>query len=217
MKKVILFLSIFAIVSCGKETVIPETDTCTPGELCLSNLEAGQRSVYREYTSTCENFENSFQYTGNILEVEILSIDGKLFAQETYSGEFIEPIQGNPYEIYNDGKDVMIPERSSSWLFFFYGNDRITIDPQERVELKQNDCRIDYENNTFIGDEIGALDKFEVGNLRAENLTVVSCVPPLFFELDAYLMYTNSKLKISHQVSTGFEDTPITGYQLIEN
>ncbi|NJN78915.1 MAG: hypothetical protein HC803_11810 [Saprospiraceae bacterium] len=65
--------------------------------------------------------------------------------------------------------------------------------------MVQNNCRIDFNGSTFIGNEIGLVDKFTIGGFEQTEKTVVSCVP-MMIDLDAYLIYNNEQLYMSHTV-----------------
>ena len=117
------------------------------------------------------------------------------------------------YPVYEDaGQKIRIPERFNSALFFFYGNDTVTLAPQDRVNLVQNDCRLMLGNNNFIGNEFGLVNDFQVGNINIQDKTAVSCIP-VIFDLDAYLMYDQNQLYLSQSVDF---DGVTNGWVLLE-
>ena len=73
-------------------------------------------------------------------------------------------------------------------------------------------------SSPFIGDEIGVVQNFQFGNVEIKNKTVVSCVPMV--DIDAYLIYDNGQLFLSHTVTIvefmGTIEEYINGWELIE-
>jgi len=226
MKYLIVIVFLLCAFSCAKEEIVdpivedPKVeDTIIDGYLNISNLKDGQKSTYREYNSNCENMESKFHYTGNKLVIEIVESDFALVAHETVTNEQGIVINEAIYPISNDANgNIIIPERVSSELFFFYDNDKITTDPSSMIALEQIDCAINFDNIIFDGDDIGLLDNFAIGDINKQDLTVVSCVP--IFEIDAYLMYDKHNLYTSHVVNTseflGEVEGFISGWQLVE-
>lgn len=171
----------------------------------LSNLKDGQKSIYIKYETTCENRQTDFVYTGDTLIVEVVETDSGMVLQESYT--IHSPLYSlhddnqNPKIIPVESKDKMLllPERWTSNLFYFYGNDTLQVDPTHSTIIKQDGCYLMQEENPFIGNDIAWLDRLEVGDIVQENKTAVSCVP--FFELDAYLIYDKHQLYQSHAIS----------------
>lgn len=205
-------LSIF-IMACNDDTLIE----IPKNSVDLSDLKVGQKSQFLTYKSTCNNLQGDFQLTGDTLIVEIIEEDNFLKFKEYYTPYSPMYINGstNPIihkvETYDDF--ILIPERFSSRLFFFYGNDTIRINNSNRENMVQNNCRIDFNGSTFIGNEIGFIDKFEIGGIVQTAKTVVSCVPMVLY-LDAYLIYDNSQLCMSHAVDRG--SGLVFGFTLME-
>lgn len=184
----------------------------------LNNLQDGQVNRYLRYTADCSDPTGSFTYSGDTLEVEIRSTtEGLVFYEEFTEGSpnfgGLEPSETRV--ISHDGY-ILIPERQFSQLFFFYGNDTIHLNKPEDLNLNQGSCFIEYENGEpFIGEEIGFLPTFEYQDIRYQNNRIVSCVP-FVLNLDAYLIYDQSQLKMSHTLRDYIESMSIDGYTLLQ-
>ncbi len=200
MKQLIGLITILFFVACSKEEPVTPVTPLPPvnNDVKLSELKAGQSSVYLHYHSSCENFNGNFSYTGNTITLTILEEDGKLYAQEDYYYKGVDTSYITTYEVYNEGKFVVIPERWNSSLFNFYDNDRIDMEPESRIGLEQNGCQIFHSDKVFEGNDIGVLDNFKIGDIEEEDLTLVSCEPIL--EVEGYLMYDDNRLIASHVI-----------------
>ncbi|MEM8908104.1 MAG: hypothetical protein AAGD05_09690 [Bacteroidota bacterium] len=200
---------VFLLSACSKEEeviVVPPAEPVFPEHLLnLSELKAGQRSVYVKYETKCENQLQNFTYTGDTLIIEVIEKDGQLAFQESYSPG--SPIyQSNPYyqdpKIYpveQQGELIFLRDRANSDLFFFYGNDTLQVNPAHDVALEQYGCLLLQENTPFIGNDIAQLGRFQVGDIVQTNKTAVSCVP--IIDLDAYLIYDQNQLYQSHTIN----------------
>ena len=190
----------------------------------LSNLKAGQQSIFVNYTSSCDSLEEKFEYTGDTLVVEVVEQNGELYLKEFFtedSPSYLDTFISNDpvfYPVTGMEDNVLIPQRIDSKLFFFYGNDTIRLNRQHDVNLIQQGCKLMIESNPFIGDEIGVVQDFRFGDIEVKNKTVVSCVPMV--DIDAYLIYNNEQLFLSHTVTIvefmGNIDEYISGWELIE-
>ena len=214
MKRVLPIVCLLAIfAACNEDSIIlPKRDY-----IDLRDLEDGQYSYFVRYESTCDNLNGDFQLTGDTLKVEVVEEDNDFFFKETFTENSPTYINGQTqpiiHEIMPYDDFILIPERFSSALFFFYGNDTIRTNNIEREDMTQNNCRVDFNGSTFIGNEIGFLDKFKIGDFEYKNKTVVSCVP-MMIDLDAYLIYDNKELVMSHTVDKF--SNQIWGWKLIE-
>jgi hypothetical protein len=184
----------------------------------LNDLKDGQRNHYVRYTANCTDPAGTFTYTGDTLIVTIRETnEGLAFYEEftdhsTHMGG-MEPAETNVISV---GDYFLIPERQLSYLFFFYGNDTVHLTKPEDLNLNQGHCFIEYESGEpFIGEEIGFLPDFNYQNIRYQNSRIVSCVPPIL-DLDAYLIYDQSQLKMSHTLRNTFASVEIDGYTLIQ-
>jgi len=170
----------------------------------LSSLEAGQTSHYVRYHMQCGDAPG-FEWTLDTLVLEVIKNDvDEYFLQESLTphspmflnGGFQEPVRYQVRPI-NDG--LLIPQRESSALFFFYANDTLRLAPVHDVTLTQDACKLQQDSQPFIGNDIGFIPNLEYGSIRIEDQTVVSCEP--FFNLDAYLVYADNQLNMSHVVT----------------
>ena len=215
------------LVACNKEddSIVPIIDDPAPeNALNLSNLKAGQQSLFVKYKSTCDSLEEKFEYTRDTLIVEVVEQNGKLFLKEYLtenSPMYLDTFSSNDpvfYSVRGIENNVLIPERTYSSLFFFYGNDTIRLNRQHDVSLVQEGCKLMIDSSPFIGDEIGLVQDFHFGNIEVKNKTVVSCVPMV--DIDAYLIYNNEQLFLSHTVTIvefmGFIQEYIAGWELLE-
>ena len=95
---------------------------------------------------------------------------------------------------------VLIPDRSESRLFNFYGSDSIHLNATNRIPLHQHGCWIHRGDTIFTGDIIGQIDEFALGDVALTDKTAVSCVP--LPDVDAYLIYDAHHLVLSHCILT---------------
>ena len=221
---ILLLIGILAFTfSCStkkEDPFLPEPDNLVN----FSDLREGQQTTYIRYTTKCDSLEDLFQYTGDTLILEVVSRNDSLFFKETvtvYSplylnGQFTEPVE-YPVTLLED--KIYIPERFSSALFFFYENDYIYLKPQHDVDLVQEGCRLMQEGQPFIGNDIGALTSFEIGNIKVNDKTSISCEP--LEDLDAYLIYDNEHLEVSHVIILegflGSVEERVLGWKMLHN
>lgn len=204
IKNLFFFSCLILLFSCNKEDQIVapnpiEKDT----GITLTNLQVGQTSTYIRYTTTCENEESDFQYTGDSLVVTVIEKDGQLYLEERIT-DGSPMLQDDGVEqifthiVHGDGQRIMIPERGTSQLFYFFGNDTLPVLAEVNVDLKQNGCQLFLNENPFIGNEIGKIEQFKVGDIIQTDKRSVSCIP--MFTIDAYLIYDNRRLYQSHTI-----------------
>lgn len=218
--RLLLFAGLcFYFTNCEKE---PTTTTPPPDNqsVDLSNLKAGQKSIYERYTTVCDALGTEFKRTGDILHLEVLAEEGQLYFKESLTPESPLVIDGTitePYthKVNSEEEYILIPERAGSLLFYFYANDTIGLNPNHDVTLKQEDCRLVLGEEPFIGNDIGWLEQFEVGDVEQKNKTVISCEP--FEDLDAYLFYDSKELFVSHVVTFGWAGNSVNGWVLKED
>lgn len=211
MKKqiVITLLTIVALAlfSCtGKlPEPVPGPPDISEEKVDFSHPEVGQKSRFIRYESTCDDLTGNFNFTLDTLMLEVVEVQGHISLQESLTpespmfkaGQFPEPIV---YPLTSAGDYALIPERWSSALFFFYGNDTLRLNVSHDVQLVQDACKMMLENQPFIGDEIGFIKKFEVGPIKQEDKTAVSCVP-VIIDVEAYLVSDTRNLYLSHTIS----------------
>ncbi len=221
MKQTLLALSVsLLLVSCNsdEEKGSPSPSPNLPeNTIALNELEDGQVNYYLRYESNCQDLSNSFRYTGDTLIVEVQSTSDGLIFNEYFSPGSAEMSNTVPalHRVIPENGYILIPERQISYLFFFYGNDTIHLEKSPDLNLQQGTCFIEYQDGEpFIGEEIGYLDEMRHWNIRHENVKIISCVP-FVFDLDAYLVYTQNQLYMSHVLVNDFDEVNISGYTLL--
>lgn len=220
MKNSILLISLSFILlfACSDNDVIQTIEPHAGiNSVNLSAPAETQQSKYVRYTGNCSDASADISFTGDtlVLTVERQGSDVTFIETFTESSPLraenpgIEPVRYS-YEL-KEGYGLL-KERFGSALFFFYGNDTLFFEGKEKISLYQNACQLAFdEGEVFDGEEIGILDDFRIGNIRVRNRDAVSCVP-LIFELDAYLMYDNESLAMSHTIA----GSEISGWLQIE-
>ncbi len=212
-----LSLIALLLISCSKDDDNSTPGISEPAELNLGNLKTGQKSTYIKYHDVC-GLGDGFTFTGDTLEVEIINMDNKLYFKESFTDGStnqggMEPLIHRviPHQNY-----ILIPERLNSSLFYFYGNDTIFTNPDHDVNLSQDLCFVTHENgDPFIGEEIGKINSFSIGSISTGENTIVSCVPA-FLNLQAYLIYDETELKISHTVAAEWTSYSVNGFALLK-
>lgn len=212
--KLTLFLSLLLVIWACEDTIPDGVTNDNP--ISFSSPLEGQKAYFQRYTSHCDNLNLDFEFTGDTLEVALIRDKDEYYLRESFTAGSPLYQQGNTtpmaHKIVFKDDFVLIPERVNSTLFFFYGNDTVHINPVQKEVMTQSACRIDFQGQTFIGNEIGSLSSFQIGPLVENNKTVVSCVPN-WIQLDAYLIYDENKLLMSHTVSS---DGTVAGWQHID-
>ena len=207
----ILLSACMTIISCSQEEEIIRQ--VPDGNVDLSHLADGQQSMYLRYSTTCSTLSADFKFTGDTLILEtILTDEGFKLKESLTAGSPSYTGTSSMFSILKENDDVLIPDRSSSALFFFYGNDTIHLNPAGKVSLRQSNCKLMLSGQTFVGDEIGQIESFTIGPVKQIDKTAVSCIP-LIFQLDAYLIYDEKHLYMSHTVSTADQST-VSGWVL---
>lgn len=192
--------------SCEKSTVVPTPDK--EGEVYFQNLEAGQESRFIRYTLSCNDFAESFQWTGDTLVLRVVEEGGSLYFQESLTPHSPLYLQGGltdpiTYPIEKQADQLYLPQREDSQLFYFYGSDYMMLKKETSTllnRLVQDNCYMNLKGEAFIGDEIGIIDRFEIGAVKIEEKMAVSCVP-IFLGVDAYLGYDEGQLYLSHVIN----------------
>lgn len=217
----LILISLFILSSCKEDDKdsSPTPNPATENTVKLSSLEDGQKNQYLQYSSTCQNGEQDFTFTGDTLVLEVFETRDSLKFKEYFTEGSANMSEAATVEHYVvPGEDfILIPQRQISYYFFFYGNDTIHLTKPEDLNLQQGNCLIEYPNgDAFIGEEIGFLPDYEYHGIRHQNSRVISCVPGILL-LDAYLVYTKDELRMSHTLNpTGDGDFIINGYTLLE-
>lgn len=221
----LIVLLIGLCYGCEKEPQIIDPIVPKDGQIDFSKLQAGQESFYMYYESNCEDLDGNFKFSGDTLSLRIVEGDGNFFMEESYTPGSPIYIGGNDqkvrYPLIDRGGLLELPERGGSQVFNFYGSDSLHLVQETPVELKQNGCLVDIKDETFKGDEIGALPHFVLGannEVEVKDKIAVSCIPMI--DVDGYLIYDQHQLHISHIVMTStFNDiteTFVRGWCLVE-
>ncbi len=220
MKSAIPFLVIgllFASCSDDDDNSQPSSPDKPAPAIDLADLQPGQKSMYLKYESIC-GLEDSFVFTRDTLVVEVKEDDGSLIFHESYTDGSPNVIGMEPtsHQVIQKDGYILIPERFSSTLFFFYGNDTVFTHSPHDVELSQGLCFVEHENgDPFIGEEIGRITDFNVGDVTVGENKIVSCVPPIL-NLNAYLIYNENQLVVSHTIDENLLQMHIDGFRLLE-
>lgn len=217
-------LSIFVITflfACQKEE-----DLLFPShQIDLSNLQVGQTAKYVNYHTFCGTMEEDFEFLGDTLLLKVIEESGKLYFSEALSPFSKSVINGGGWEpvkypVEKQSYKLKMVDRTNSKLFYFYGNDYLTTRQPLKVKyVQQNGCKLDLNEQPFIGNEITKLQSFKLGPMVFNNKTVVSCIP-VVLELEAYLIYDNHELSLSHSVRTsifnGHTSDYVSGWCLVK-
>ena len=221
MKHPIFFLllaTIISITACNDDDASPIiNEPLEPGQVDLTNLKDGQQAVYVLLEGVC-GFDEMYHYSGDTLLVDIIEEDNRLYFQESFtSGSplFIDNPDPVRYPVFAHDDFILVPERNTSALFFFYGNDTIHTAPIHDVDLEQDDCRQMLGQQPFWGDAIGYLPEFHMHDIDLMDQTVVSCVP-IIINLEAYLCYRQGQLNLSYTLNSGFPGLSFRGWRLIQ-
>ncbi|MBX2873770.1 MAG: hypothetical protein KTR30_16765 [Saprospiraceae bacterium] len=212
-------------ISCEKSTVEPAP--FKDGAVHFKDLKAGQQSRFIRYTLNCNDFEQSFQWTGDTLVLKVIEEGKELYFQESLTPQSPIYLQGgdvNPvtYLIERQLDQLYLPQREDSRLFYFYGSDFLILKKEPSIllnRLEQDNCYMNLKGEAFIGDEIGIIDRFELGDFKIEDKMAVSCIP-IYLGIDAYLGYDLDQLYMSHVIhKSEFNDQQmdsVEGWFLLE-
>ncbi len=214
---IIALIGTLALSSCSENDDSPTPIDPNPkNELRLSDLRQGQSSYYVRYTQPCAD-PQSFSYSGDTLRVEVFIEDDSLKFRESYTAGSLtlSETEAIEYPVTDKGDYLLITERFRSQLFFFYGNDTLFLNKPTTAELLQDGCALTYQNgDIFIGEEMGNLPLYEIGDISLHSNKAVSCVPTIM-PLDAFLIFDSKELKISSFVMQGWEEPSLNGMVLV--
>lgn len=219
MKTVLPAWAIIALVFFACE---PLVDVPAPqpnlkeGWVDFADPQNGQKTIYLNYTSTCESLNGDFQFTGDTLILEVLKSNKATVLMEYFTPNSISGRFDTVYhQIESHGTYALLPERTKSSLFYFYGNDTLRLQPDTHQKVKQDGCRLTIGGKNFEENEIGYLETVTIGDITIEDKTVVSCIPMIMF-IDGYLAYDANHLYMMHTASAsefnGNEDSFVTGW-----
>lgn len=225
MKNYCLIVICLLIFSCEKAEIEPAP--VKEGAVHFKNLQAGQESRFVRYTLNCNDFEESFQWTGDTLFLKVVEEGKDLYFEESLTpgspmyqqGGDVNPVT---YPIERQVDQLYLPERENSKLFYFFGSDYLILKKESSTllnRLEQDNCYMNLKGEAFIGDEIGIIDRFEIGTFTIEDKMAVSCIP-IYLGIDAYLTYDLDQLYLSHVIHksefNGQRTDSIEGWFLLE-
>ena len=192
------FLSL-SFAACTTDDSAGATDT-----LDLNALRVGQKSTLLMYESSCDQFPKDVNFTGDSLLWKVLSKQGNTFlVEESFTwGSPLNGLGSVQYSVIDHQDYILIPDRFSSNLFFFYGNDTIYKKPTPTLILEQAACKfVDSANDIFTGDAIARVLQAEIGERHLSNQLLVSCVP-VKLNLNGYILYSEGKIASIHSYAT---------------
>lgn len=196
-----LFASIIVLllaISCTKDqpiVVIP-----TPS-LDFGNMKIGDEMSFLRFESSCDDFQGDFKYTGDTLKWIVTALDGNsgiLTERFSKNSPLAPDFPDVEMTIEPNAEFLIMPDRWSSNLFFFYGNDTLWVNPTASVELIQDNCQLKVGGDGFRGDAIATINQIKLPDHEFDNMTVVSCVPGSV--RDAYIIYKDGKIKVIYNV-----------------
>lgn len=194
-------LFVFVLSGCMPESDLPgPVDQLHTDWVNFSDPQDGQKTVYLRYESTCERLDKEFTYTGDTLIVEVMKTERATVLMEYYtpgspSFEFLADTAF--HEIFSHGDFVLLPEREKSAIFWFYGNDTLRLEPKRHEKIQQAGCELVVDGRNFLETEVGHLTSFEMGSIRIEDKSVVSCIP-MVIAANAYLFHDAYHVYMSH-------------------
>jgi hypothetical protein len=196
----------------------PPSDLNPKNELRLNDLKVGQSNRFLAFKDFCFPTD-FFEYTGDTLLVEVVSMGSGIGIRESFTPGSTNHSESQPvtYAVVKRDGYLLLPERQTSQLFYFFGNDTLPVAKSHSVSLQQGECYIEYQNNEpFIGEEVGLISPFELGDRQYFDKRVVSCVPP-FMNMDGYLVYDSKQLFVSMTILPGLDMLPVDGFIMIPN
>ncbi len=225
-KKLLLLICVLSFSACKKDN--DGRDPALPDKINFTALEVGQQTTYIPVYPICSDFFNvgmdsMFSLTIDTVVVTVTSANGNRFVfSEVVFPTVDSRIEKSEqlYEVRSESDFILIPERDSSRLFWFYANDTIHLRPQQLTEMKQEECLFYIDDDKFVGNEIGILDKYELEGIAFEDKYIVSCLPqtnqPLETIFDGYLIYDEFGLVASHQITSMLIPIPQTTDSIAE-
>lgn len=216
-----LIILAFIFFACERLVDVPAPQPdLREGWVDFADPQNGQKTMYLNYTSTCESLDGDFEFVGDTLILEVLKSNKATVLMEYFTPYSTSGRVDTVYhEIESHGTFALLPERIKSSLFSFYGNDTLRLQPDNHQKVKQDGCRLSIKGENFEENEIGFLKSVTIGDVTIEDKTVVSCIPmPLF--LDGYLAYDRNHLYLAHTASAnefnGSQTSFVSGWVAME-
>ena len=217
-----LFALVLVMISCSEdiiegpiieEPIIEEPIEEAPG-LDFGNLELGDVTQFILFEADCSDLSGEITYTGDTLSWEVTQLEnGEAVLTERFT-EFspLGSLAQFDNAIAYTSDYILMPDRWSSNLFFFYGNDTLRVNPTSTMTLVQEECSFVSDGTVFRGNDIAFIEEARIGEYSFNNMTVVSCVPGSVG--DAYIVYNNGS--ISAIFSRDFFSDAVRGWIAIE-
>lgn len=219
MKYLLIFFTISAtFIACTKTDEVP-SPFANPEvrEVNLQNPSPDQKSVFVHYTMICGT-PDSYSETGDTLILTVVERNDSLYLHETFtagSSNFSRNAVAS-YPVYPRAEYTLIPYRAESYLFYFFGNDTLKTSGNPDTDLYQEDCHLVYpDDSLFIGEELGSLATLDLDENRYTSNWAVSCVP-VILDIDAYLIYNQKELKVSHVVRPEGGSFAVDGFRCLK-
>lgn len=225
--RVIFFLLASPLIfsTCKKEEPTTEENPRIiygTGEVNFSDLRVGQKSTYKRYSSGTCFMVDIPQFPSTPPDTLYLEVVDMNYEVVTLSERFSEGsnfyqngiTRTFKYNITTEDDFLLIPERDSSALFYFYANDTLRLHPPNPVELTQDHCLVFTPDTTLIQDEIGVIEEFRFFDKIIESQQyAVSCIPTTLSIENGYLLYDSNGLNVSY-VHTNADWQ--TGFRLVQ-
>lgn len=76
MKLLPTLVGFLLLAACSKDlpTPLPADEAIN-----LSNLKAGQKSIYKRYTTNCGELSSNFEFRGDVMHLEVIEEAGQLY------------------------------------------------------------------------------------------------------------------------------------------
>ncbi len=189
----LLAVVVLTLWACDREDPIVIVDPPLENRVDFQNPVVGQENRYLSYRGECGQLES----TGDTLFLRVVGLDGdSLVFQEEYT---IGSPSYYPDAISYGAKwnanqlEIAADIRVQSALFYFYGSDVLRLKQDHDRKMTQQQCLVRDGGDSFTGDAIGRVPKFDVGVEEYRQKKIVSCVP-VILELDGYLLYDEHHL-----------------------
>ena len=82
-----VIITLLALPSCKKEEVEKPAGTSTFSPVNFQQLAPGQKTYYRGYSSSCDNVDDDFMWTDDVLVLEVVKENDTLFFKEYYTSD----------------------------------------------------------------------------------------------------------------------------------
>ena len=194
-KHLILSVLIIMFFSCGDDESLPPIEYGT-GPVDLMDIKVGQKSTYLSFFGVCGDTAGVFdQQLPDTLLLEVIDgRDGVLtFSERLTEGSNLYKngrTQIIEYEVVQKDGYILIPERDSSALFYFYANDTLHIVPTAITPLKQTSCYLMDADSTFEGNYIGLVKDYQILSKALDEIWQFPVCHHLYWMSSTVIFYT---------------------------